>query len=86
MGGEIGRLRTDGRPSNMQVAFRIRILLVLLLTITSARYGTRVDYIFCNESFRSDWMPVQVEHHENCKEEFGDHSAVIATLIKKSGK
>ena len=83
MGGQIGRLRTDGRPSNMQVAFRIRISVSLTLQ-TSARYGTRVDYIFCNESLRLDWMPVQVEHFY--KEEFGDHSAVIATLIKKSGK
>ena len=52
--------------------------------IKCTRFGTRVDYIFCNESLRKDWMPVTVEHYN--KEDFGDHSAVIATLIKKSGK
>ena len=46
------------------------------------RYGTRVDYIFCNENLRMDWKPVVVEHYE---EDISDHKAVIATLIKKSG-
>ena len=46
------------------------------------RYGTRVDYVYCNENLRMDWMPVAVEHYE---EDISDHKAVIATLIKKTG-
>ena len=41
-----------------------------------------MDYIFCNENVRMDWMPDAVEHYEA---DISDHKAVIATLIKKSG-
>ena len=43
------------------------------------RYGTRVDYIYCNENVRTDWKLVSVKHSE---EDFSDHSAVVATLEK----
>ena len=43
-----------------------------------------MDYIFCNENVRMDWMPVAVEHYE-AEADISDHKAVIATLIKKSG-
>ena len=67
------------------------------------RYETRVDYIYCNENVRKEWLPVAVEHFDvvsftnllaasglvkltNFDGEISDHKAVIAILIKKSGK
>ena len=67
------------------------------------RYRTRLDYIYCNENVRKEWLPVAVEHFDvvsftkllaasglvkltNFDGEISDHKAVIATLIKKSGK
>ena len=53
------------------------------------RYRTRVDYIYCNENVRKEWLPVAVEHFDEDKDkdkDISDHKAVIATLIKKSGK
>ena len=28
------------------------------------RYRTRVDYIYCNENVRKEWLPVAVEHFD----------------------
>ena len=63
------------------------------------RYETRVDYIYCNENVLKEWLPFVVKHFdenvlkerepvavEHFKRDISDHKAVIATLIKKSGK
>ena len=39
-----------------------------------------MDYIYCNENVRKEWLPVAVEHLDR---DISDHKAVVTTLLKK---